>query len=183
MKRALTILFLLLLARPAHGQSISQLFVFACNPYPSCPDGAKPDSLIQASDGNLYGTTAGPGGGGIFKITEAGKITVLYTFTTNSKTGFYDQGYDPTSLAEGTDGFLYGVNSAGGPNSASSGTIFKISKTGTGFQVLQTFARVVQPERTPTAWWPEATATCTEPRAMVEVSIRSPRIVQAWVAA
>jgi hypothetical protein len=81
------------------------------------------------------GTTAGPGGGGIFKITEAGKITVLYTFTTNPRTGFYDQGYDPTSLAEGTDGFLYGVNSAGGPNSASSGTIFKISKTGTGFQV------------------------------------------------
>ena len=61
---------------------------------------------------------------------------MLYTFTTN---GFYDQGYDPTSLAEGTDGFLYGVNSAGGPNSASSGTIFKISKTGAGFQVLQTF--------------------------------------------
>lgn len=139
MNRALTILFLLILATPAHGQSISQLFAFACNPYPTCPDGTKPDSIIQASDGNLYGTTAGPGGGVVFKMTEAGKITVLYTFTPNPKTGFYDQGYDPTSLAEGTDGFLYGVNSAGGPNSASSGTIFKISKTGTGFQVLQTF--------------------------------------------
>ena len=139
MKRVFTILFLLLLATTAHGQSITQLFAFACSPYPSCPDGTKPDSIIQASDDNLYGTTAGPGGGGIFKITEAGKITVLYTFTTNPRTGFYDQGYDPTSLAEGTDGFLYGVNSAGGPNSASSGTIFKISKTGTGFRVLQTF--------------------------------------------
>lgn len=110
MKRVLTIPFLLLLATAAHGEPISQLFAFACKPYPTCPDGAKPDSIIQASDGNLYGTTAGPGGGGIFKITEAGKITVLY-----------------------------GVNNAGGPNSASSGTIFRISKTGTGLQVLQTF--------------------------------------------
>ena len=99
MKRALTILFLLFVPTTARGQSISQLFSFACNPYPSCPDGTKPDSIIQASDGNLYGTTAGPGGGGIFKITEAGKITVLYTFRTNPRTGFYDEGYDPTSLA------------------------------------------------------------------------------------
>jgi len=122
----------------AHGKSISQLFAFACSSS-NCPDGTKPNSVIQASDGNLYGTTDGPAGGGIFKLTESGQITVLYTFKTDPKTGFYDQGYSPAGLAEGTDGFLYGVNSAGGPNSASSGTIFKISKTGTGFQVLETF--------------------------------------------
>jgi len=140
MKRAFTVLCVLMcVATTAHGQSIQRLFAFACNPYPTCPDGTKPNSIMQASDGNLHGTTNGPGGGGIFKMTESGQITVLYTFTTNPKTGFYDQGYSPAEVAEGTDGFLYGVNSAGGPNSASSGTLFKISKTGTGFQVLETF--------------------------------------------
>jgi len=139
MKCVFTILFVwLCLSNTARGQSISQLFAFACSSS-NCPDGTKPNSVIQASDGNLYGTMDGPGGGGIFKLTEAGKITVLYPFKTNSKTGFYDQGYSPAGLAEGPDGFLYGVNSAGGPNSASSGTVFKISKTGTGFQVLETF--------------------------------------------
>jgi uncharacterized repeat protein (TIGR03803 family) len=139
MKGTLTALFALLcLLTTAQGQSISQLFAFACSSS-NCPDGTKPNSIIQASDGNLYGTTDAPGGGGIFKLTESGQITVLHTFKTNPKTGFYDQGYSPAGLAEGADGFLYGVNSAGGPNSASSGTIFKISKTGTGFQVLETF--------------------------------------------
>jgi hypothetical protein len=59
-------------------------------------------------------------------------------FTTNPTTGFYDQGYSPGSLVDGTDGFLYGVNSAGGPTSSSSGTI-KVSKTGSGFQVVEQF--------------------------------------------
>lgn len=136
MKRAITILCVLMcLASSAHGQTIQQLFAFACNPYPTCPDGTKPNSIIQASDGNLYGTTEFE----IFKMTESGQITVLYTFTGNPKTGFYDQGYSPAGLAEGTDGFLYGVNSTGGPNSGSIGTLFKVSKTGKGFQVLENF--------------------------------------------
>ena len=47
-------------------------------------DGATPDSaLIQASDGNLYGTTAcggANGAGTIFQITPAGVFTSLYSF-------------------------------------------------------------------------------------------------------
>lgn len=139
MKRVFTTLFMLFVTIAARGQSINQLAAFPCNPYPTCPDGAQPATIFQASDGNFYGTTTAAGGGGIFKMSEAGQITALYKFKTNPKTGFYDQGYFPSALVEGSDGFLYGVNSSGGPNSASAGTIFRISKTGTGFQVLQTF--------------------------------------------
>jgi uncharacterized repeat protein (TIGR03803 family) len=119
--------------------TLTQFFAFSCQPYPTCPDGANPNSIIQASDGNFYGTTGHPAGGTIFKMTEAGQITVIYTFQVHPGTAYFDQGYSPGALAEGNDGFLYGVASAGGPNAASAGTIFKISKTGTGFQVLQTF--------------------------------------------
>ena len=48
----------------------------------NCPDGASPSAaLVQATDGNLYGTTSGIYGvGTIFKITLGGKLTTLYTF-------------------------------------------------------------------------------------------------------
>jgi uncharacterized repeat protein (TIGR03803 family) len=177
-----TLCVLLCLSSTARGQSISQLFVFACSSS-NCPDGTKPNSLIGASDGNLYGTTDGPGGGGIFKLTESGQITVLHTFKSNPKTGFYDQGYSPAGLAEGTDGFLYGVNSAGGPNSASSGTIFKISKTGAGFAVLGTFAPVARQDRLRTASSQGQTATCTGRLGVAGVSTPRRRIVRASAAA
>jgi len=51
MKRVFTILFMLCVATRAHGQSTS-FFAFACNPYPTSRGGTKPNSIIQASDGN-----------------------------------------------------------------------------------------------------------------------------------
>jgi uncharacterized repeat protein (TIGR03803 family) len=134
----------------AQSVALSQLFAFTCQPTTPwfCADGAKPVALIQASDGNFYGATETSyanhsntvhlGGGTIFKITPTGQLTILYTFQQNTKTGYYDKGEIPNSLAEGSDGFLYGT-AGGGPNAASAGVLFKLSKSGTGFTVIENY--------------------------------------------
>jgi uncharacterized repeat protein (TIGR03803 family) len=141
----LTLWCALFLGSGASAQNITQLFAFPClgTSVPSCPDGARPDALIQASDGNLYGAATVSQasntsfvGGTIFKLTSSGQSTLLFAFAPGT-TKNYPQGDFPTSLVEGTDGFLYGVAGAGGAHRH--GNIFKIGKTGTGFQVLHSF--------------------------------------------
>ena len=136
MKHILLLLIAVSFATVVRAQTltISELFGFPCT-NSICPDGSQPATLIQGSDGNFYGVTQGPGG--IFKITAAGQVTVLYTFQQDPKTGLYDQGYDPVGLVQGSDGLLYGINYYGGPNPSDAGTLFKFSTTGTGFQILQ----------------------------------------------
>ena len=92
-------------------------------------------SLIQAKDGNLYGTTeyGGPisgceGGfdpcGTVFKITTGGKLTTLHTFV-------YSDGAFPVSpVVQGTDGNFYGTNQGEG-DSGGAGAIFKMTSSGT----------------------------------------------------
>ena len=135
----------------AQSLTLNQLYAFSCVSSPPyfCANGAKPVALIQASDGNFYGVTETSfashantvhlAGGTIFKITASGQFSLLYTFKQNTQTGFYDQGSIPNSLAEGSDGNLYGTAGGGGPNAASAGTLFKISKSGTGFQVIENY--------------------------------------------
>lgn len=153
MNKTLALLMGLCLAAMAHAQtSIHELYGFTCGPLTTgyfCPEGAEPAALIQASDGKIYGvaetsyaahgTSVVPGGGTIFTITPAGQLTVLYTFPRDTKTGLFDNGGDPSSIAEGSDGLLYGVASDSGLTSASSGTLWRIHKDGTGFQVLERY--------------------------------------------
>ncbi len=97
---------------------------------PNCADGDSPSGgLMQATDGNLYGTTfygGANGQGTIFKITPAGALTTLYSFCAQS--GCSD-GFNPeATLVEGTDGDFYGTTSSGGSRAA--GTVFKITPSG-----------------------------------------------------
>jgi len=85
--------------------------------------------LIQASDGNFYGTTPlgganYPGFGTVYKITPAGTLTVLHSFDGGDGEKSY------AGLVQGTDGELYGTTSFGGANANYSGTVFKISLSG-----------------------------------------------------
>ena len=91
--------------------------------------------LIQASDGNLYGTTQSGGTFGqdtVYKITTGGAFTLLHSF---------DCSMDGCNLFAGliqaSDGNLYGTTQGGG--TFSGGTVYKIT-TGGAFTLLHSFA-------------------------------------------
>jgi uncharacterized repeat protein (TIGR03803 family) len=91
-------------------------------------DGRQPyASLIQATDGNLYGMTQGGGvnnQGTVFSVSLGGTEAVLYSFGAGS------DGQQPSgSLIQGTDGFLYGMTQAGGSNGT--GAVFSVDLAGT----------------------------------------------------
>ncbi len=87
-------------------------------------DGANPEAgVIQASDGNFYGSTlqgAAGGVGMVFKLTPNGTETILHTFA-----GASDGANPPANLVQGSDGNLYGSTGAGG--AGGHGTFFKIT--------------------------------------------------------
>jgi hypothetical protein len=94
-------------------------------------DGDDPNSLIQASDGNFYGTTY-LGVGTVFEVTPDGQFTTLFRATHSSNRYFYGDFF--TSVVEGPDGFLYVI--ARGSNNNPPPTLFRISKSGSDFQVV-----------------------------------------------
>jgi uncharacterized repeat protein (TIGR03803 family) len=108
--------------------------------------------MVQGSDGNFYGTTTSggsTGGGVVFKITPAGKLTVLHNLngTTDGRSPY-------GGLVLGNDGNFYGANAYGGTvNSSCSngcGTFFKITSKG-AYSVLYDFDSTTgaTPETTP----------------------------------
>ena len=64
--------------------------------------------MIQAADGNLYGTASGGGAnrGALFRLTTAGTFTNLYSFA-----GTGDGSYPQAAPVQGGDGNLYGTTS------------------------------------------------------------------------
>ena len=109
--------------------------------------------ILSQEQGSLYGTTPyGDDGtsahkfnrGTVFKLTQAGVITVLYSFNPNdSKEGLVPMG----PVLEGWDGFLYGTTSTGGQNAMGlgagttdgRGTIFRIARDGSSFSTIHAF--------------------------------------------
>ena len=85
-------------------------------------------SLVQATDGNFYGTV-GSGGtsnnGAVFRITPTGSLTNLHSFAASGS-----DGANPSAeLVQGSDGSFYGTTYAGG--TSNNGTVFQITPTGT----------------------------------------------------
>jgi uncharacterized repeat protein (TIGR03803 family) len=100
-------------------------------------DGRLPQAaLIEGSDGVLYGTTSAGGSndsGTVFKLNKDGTgYAILHHFNGTDGANLL------AGVIEGSDGALYGTANAGGSNNI--GTIFKVSKDGTGFVDIHSFA-------------------------------------------
>jgi uncharacterized repeat protein (TIGR03803 family) len=137
---ALAICFPWLASSSAHGQAIfTSLVSFT---FTNAPDygafgvGSRSGAMVQANDGNLYGTTPTGGVvtdvpgyfGTIFKMTPEGAFTSLYLFGTVFAGG-NDNGHWPQgNLIQGADGNLKGTTQYGGPPNG--GTVFQITSNG-----------------------------------------------------
>jgi uncharacterized repeat protein (TIGR03803 family) len=99
----------------------------------NCTDGSGPSGLVQATNGDFYGTTeyggANQNTGTLFKITPSGTLTTLYSFCAQS--GCTDGNGPNAGLVQATNGNFYGTTVNGGANSAITGTLFKITPSGT----------------------------------------------------
>jgi len=109
--------------------------------------------LIQATDGNFYGTTynggadyttPSSGSGTAFKLTPDGVLTTLVFFNGTNGSRPY------AGLAQGSDGNFYGTTVLGGVND--NGTVFRLTPGGglttlvsfNGMNGSRPFARLVQ---------------------------------------
>ncbi len=82
-------------------------------------------AMIQASDGNFYGTSGGGryGDGIVFSMTASGTLTTVYSFDGSNGYNLF------AGLVQGSDGNFYGTTTQGGANDY--GTVFKVTPTGT----------------------------------------------------
>jgi uncharacterized repeat protein (TIGR03803 family) len=106
------------------GGALTTLYSFCAQA--GCSDGSYPYArLVQATDGNFYGTTYGGGTnkvGTVFEITSGGTLTTLYSF------GGVDGANPYAGLVQATDENFYGTTQNGGINHR--GTVFEITSGG-----------------------------------------------------
>jgi uncharacterized repeat protein (TIGR03803 family) len=104
--------------------------------FPGGAAGSKPEAgLLQATDGNFYGTTASGGAsndGTLFRLAPTGEVTAL-----RSLNGPTDGSSPQAALIQASDGLLYGVATSGG--AYGHGTAFRLSLDGT-FALLHGFS-------------------------------------------
>lgn len=95
-------------------------------------------TLLQASDGHLYGTAyfGGEelGGGTLYRVALDGTFTVLHEFGGGEPNAIFPY----TGVTEGPDGLLYGTTFRGGNSDA--GVVYRIATDGTGYTVLHHFS-------------------------------------------
>lgn len=100
-------------------------------------DGSTPQApLLQASDGQFYGTTSyggRHGWGSVFRLTAQGQLTVLHSFDNDGHDG---HGPGQASLIQARDGELYGSTQGGGEHGL--GTVFRLRADGS-LTVLHSF--------------------------------------------
>jgi|HubBroStandDraft_1064217.scaffolds.fasta_scaffold01555_15 uncharacterized repeat protein (TIGR03803 family) len=108
--------------------TLTTLYTFCSEGTVVCEDGDRPQAVIQAKDGDFYGTTYLGGthiDGTVFKITPSGKLTTLYSFCSQSNC---TDGYGPNGVIQAKDGDFYGTTTGGG--AYNQGTVFRITPSG-----------------------------------------------------
>jgi uncharacterized repeat protein (TIGR03803 family) len=115
--------------------TLTTLYEF-CNA--GCWDGSEPlAGLVQATNGDFYGTTEYGGGpdfslGTVFSITSGGTLTTLHSFS-----GYPTDGKAPNAvLVQASNGDFYGTTPLGGANGG--GTVFTTTPSGT-LTILHSF--------------------------------------------
>jgi uncharacterized repeat protein (TIGR03803 family) len=112
----------------AHAQTLTYLAAF------NGTNGDYPSNVIQATDGNFYGTTTYGGvaqQGNVVRITPTGELSTLYDFCSRPHCLDGANPYTPPIL--GSDGNLYGVTAMGGSTTnggAGWGTVYKLTLDG-----------------------------------------------------
>jgi len=107
-KLSITFILAFMPLAPAPGAAATnELALQAFHQFPSTPRFPY-HGLIQASEGNLYGTAleTGPDNPGtIYQLTTNGVLTTVYSFPTTNGTGAGARGV----LVQGSDGNFYGA--------------------------------------------------------------------------